>query len=499
LAGLPQARHERDADLSLSKGDKSVLMRFRPYHSVALVAFWASIAGLNATGAEPQIKILRISKAHDSVPALGNRLLPLESELTPGDAAPIYLRLASGLTPDAWSNLQSKPKAWLKLPLEEFPAKEAAAFLNEWRGKLAQLDYGAHRETCTWHYSLIEERDHISDLELADAQSMRDWSMLLALRARVAISDRQFAIAARAIETGMAFSLHVGDGPFFINALIGNASAQFMLEQVDDLISQPGAPSLYWPLTALPRPLIGMRKSMANEYKLCERLLPEMTDLEQPLSDAEWAARLARFHARMSKIRASYATREKNASGTGREGEFRENLAEFKAWALPKAKAYIDERHGKLDSRSDDELILRYFGGSYRDLYDDIYKGCYLPFFEAEPIYDRGEKQLMSAKKSPLRFFVEMIAAVQSVHRANARLDRKLAMLRVVEALRLHAGLVGRLPDSLEQIKVVPVPIDPLSGEEFHYELKGDTAELISMPREKDKWLRLTYRIALRK
>jgi hypothetical protein len=480
------------------KGDDFVLKPVRPSLSVALVAFWTAIAGLNATGAEPQIKVFSVSKAHESVPALGNRLLPLESELTPGDAAPIYLRLASGVTPDAWTSLQSKPKAWLKLPLEEIPAKEAAAFLNEWRGKLAQLDYGAHRETCTWHYSLIEERDHISDLELADAQSMREWSMLLALRARVAISDRQFATAARSIETGMAFSLHVGDGPFFINALIGNASAQFMLDQVDDFISQPAAPSLYWPLTALPRPLIGMRKSMANEYKICERLLPEMNNLDQPLSDAEWAARLARFHARMSKIRSGYATREKDQSGTDREGEFRENLAEFKAWALPKAKAYFDERHGKIDSSSEDKLILRYFGESYRDLYDDIYKGGYLPFFEAEPVYERGEKQLVSAKTSPLRFFAEMIANVEGVHRANARLDRKLAMLRVVEALRLHAGIAGRLPDSLQQIKVVPVPIDPLSGEEFRYELKGDAAELISMPSEKDKWLRLTYRITLR-
>jgi hypothetical protein len=238
---------------------------------------------------------------------------------------------------------------------------------------------------------------------------------------------------------------------------------------------------------------------MAIEYKLCERLLPEMTNLDQPLSDAEWAARLARFHTRMSKIRAGYTVREKNTSGTRGEGEFRENLAEFKAWALPKAKAYFVERHGKLDARSDDELILRYFGENYRNLYDDIYKAGYLPFFEAEPIYDRGEKQFVSAKKSPLRFFVEMIAAVQSVHRANARLDRELAMLRVVEALRLHAGIAGQLPDSLQQVKVVPVPIDPLSGEEFHYELKSDTAELISMPREKDKWLRLTYRITLRK
>ena len=58
------------------------------------------------------------------------------------------------------------------------------------------------------------------------------------------------------------------------------------------------------------------------------------------------------------------------------------------------------------------------------------------------------------------------------MHRHQAMLDRKVAMLRVVEALRLHAGSTGRLPDSLDQVKVVPIPIDPLSGKVFEYELK---------------------------
>ena len=461
-------------------------------------ALSATLLAFDATGAEPKIKIMSISKAPEPVPALGNRLLPLESELTPGDAAPIYLRLAAGVTTDAWSKLESNSKAWLELPFDQFPAKEARTFLDGWRGKLAQLEFGAHRETCSWNYSLLEEREHIVDLELADAQSMRTWSKLLALQARAEISERHFARAARAIQTGMSFSRHVGDGPFFINALIGTASARFMLDQVDDLISQPGAPSLYWSLTALPRPLIGIRKSMAQEYKICERLLPEMTDLEQPRSDAEWAARLARFHARIIKIRAGYTVRDKSRHDAGGEGEFRENLAEFKVWALPKAKAYLEARQDKVVARNDDEMILKYFGGSYRDLYDDIHKAGYLAFFEAEPVYRRGEQQLISAKNGPLRFFAEMISNVRGVHRADAMLDRKVAMLRVVEALRLHAGVAGRLPDSLDQVKVVPIPIDPFTGKPFHYEATGESAELVSeIPGS--PVFGFTYRFTLRK
>jgi hypothetical protein len=224
-----------------------------------------------------------------------------------------------------------------------------------------------------------------------------------------------------------------------------------------------------------------------------------MTDLEQTRTGAEWAARLARFHARIIRIRAGYRVKDIKAGyRVDDKSEFRNDLAEFKAWALPKAKAYLEARQEKVVARSDDEMILRYFGGSYRDLYDDVHKAGYLPFFEAEPVYNRGEKQLMSAKNGPLTIFAEMISNIHGMHSNDARLDRRVAMLRVVEALRLHAGVTGRLPDSLDQVKVVPIPIDPYTGKPFHYEATGESAELVSeIPGS--PVFGFTYRVTLRK
>jgi hypothetical protein len=460
----------------------------------AMLALCASAFGSGAMGKEPPVKVMGISPAAEAVPALGNRLLPLESELTPGDAAPVYLRLASTLADDAQSGLVAKAKTWLDLPLEQFPVKEARTFLVGWRRELAQLEYGARRETCTWNYTLFEEREHITEVVLADAKSMLMWARLLALEARVEIFGRHFGTAARAIETGLSVGRHVGDGPFFINAVIGNASARLMLDQVEDLISQPGAPSLYWSLTALPRPLIGIRKSVAHEYKMFEWLLPEMTDLEAGRSAAEWASRLARFHGRLLKLKATYEPRDKGESSPYNWAGLSDNLPDFKQWVLPHAKEYFEARKGK----SDDEMILRFFGGRYHELYDDMYKAGYLPFSEAEPVYARGWKQLEAVNKGPLFIFASLIASVQAAHRAEATLDRKVAMLRVAEALRLHAGVTGRLPDSLDQVKVVPIPIDPYSGRAFGYELKGGTAELIGRMPEGREGMGLTYRITLR-
>jgi hypothetical protein len=321
---------------------------------------------------------------------------------------------------------------------------------------------------------------------------MRSWAKLLAVQARLQIAEHDLAGAAKTIQTGMSFSRHVAEGPFFINFLIGYVPAHFMLDQVDDLISQPGAPSLYWSLSALPRPLFSMRKSMDEEYKLCERLLPEMTDLEPARSDALWASRLASFHDRIKRIRASYGMRE-NADG------FKDKLADFREWVLPQAKAYFQARQAKVAAGNDDEMILKFYGQRYRDLYDDIYMAGYLPYFEAVPFYERGKRQLFAVKNGPLSLFAALFPSIESVHSHVAKYDRKVAMLRVVEALRLHAGAAGRLPASLQEVKVVPIPTDPLSGKAFEYVLNGETAELTSAAPEDKNWLVLTYRITVRK
>jgi hypothetical protein len=80
---------------------------------------------------------------------------------------------------------------------------------------------------------------------------------------------------------------------------------------------------------------------------------------------------------------------------------------------------------------------------------------------------------------------------------AEVRLDRKVAALRAVEALRLHvAAHDGRLPESLDQIKAVPVPADPMTGKPFEYRLDGESAVLTGRASPP---FRLVYRITIRK
>ena len=56
-----------------------------------------------------------------------------------------------------------------------------------------------------------------------------------------------------------------------------------MLDRVEELISQPGAPNLYWALTALPRPLVSMREALETEQRMGENMVPELARPTSPI------------------------------------------------------------------------------------------------------------------------------------------------------------------------------------------------------------------------
>jgi hypothetical protein len=110
-----------------------------------------------------------------------------------------------------------------------------------------------------------------------------------------------------------------------------------------------------------------------------------------------------------------------------------------------------------------------------------VFKRGYLPYRESLSLTgatadDPGDPAL--------RVLVGLLpAAVEKVYQVEVRLDRRVAALRVVEALRLHAAAhSGKLPGSLAELTEVPIPPDPATGKPFEYRLDGSTASLSGPP-----------------
>ena len=297
---------------------------------------------------------IRIFPSPAPVPALKYRLLPLEPDRTPGDAAPIYIRLSVGMI--NIEELHKKVGELAQLPPDKFPLDEARKLLDEQRPKLDQLAFGARRQTCNWNYTLPEQRENSIELLLPDAQEMRYWNRFLQVKVRVEILEGTYVNAINSMETGFAFGRHVGEGPFLINTLLGMSLAQTMLAKVEELIAQPDAPNLYWALSALPQPLVPIRAAMEIEQQLFERIAPEITDLDRSRTEGEWSALLARLHARLMRIQKNYIAKDGAFSPIGQDT----TLAQFRTDNLSVAKAYYNNRHQSIERMSDDEILVRY-------------------------------------------------------------------------------------------------------------------------------------------
>jgi hypothetical protein len=116
---------------------------------------------------------------------------------------------------------------------------------------------------------------------------------------------------------------------------------------------------------------------------------------------------------------------------------------------------------------------------------------------------ERQAKQLKAeAERTELYPLASVLVPLQaSPLISQYRVQRLIARQQVIEALRMHAAAEGGFPESLDEVKVVPVPVDPATGRPFVYQLDGDVAvldveDLRGMTRES---LRLPVRISLRK
>jgi hypothetical protein len=453
-------------------------------------------------------RALTISPRAEPTPALKYRLLPMMTELKEGNAVPIYLRLMHEQTDELRKHWRETPHKWNELPLDQVPLDEAKKFLDGVRGRfLVQFDYGARRKTAEWNYTL-EQPDPISIL-LPDAQQMRGYVPMMVLRTRVDIAEGKYADAAHSFQTGFGFSRHVANGPFVISGLVGVAIASQLADRIPEWIERPDSPNLYWSLTALPRPLIDIRAELEFEQRVVEMQFPDLADLDRLRTPGEWDVGLKRLRAEVRRIGLMIDAGNEANKKAAKEPEPPlpdPDEPASKATDLAAARQFVTGRLGKsaaeVAAMPPAQVLMLYTGGQLADTRDDMFKFTYLPVSQALARLQEADARLQSMTGGEgVRLSKWMLPAIAKVLMAVNRLERKLMLLRVIEALRIHAASHGgRLPATLDQITEVPVPLDPGTGKPFEYQSDGTTATLVSVvPDEPRETRALRYRVTLRK
>ena len=355
----------------------------------------------------------------------------------------------------------------LAMPLRELAGRELP---DDDRYALAEVDRAARLDKPDWQ-SLERLKIEGFNLLLPEVQQIRSVARALQVRLRAEIAQGRFDEAIRTSKTMFAIARHLSENPTAIGNLVGIAVAAITISNFDDLVQQPGCPNLYWALTNLPSPLVPLDKGLEGE-RLSLVWAVGGVDANAPMSKDQLEAfikhletlfELAEQNADKSRVRTWLKERIKDEAlvSAARRRLVTYGLSEERLLKFPAEQVlFLDEKR-ELDIRVDDAM-----------------KTFRIPIWLVEMRDDEAAR----SKKPQTLFADTLMPALTAVRKAEARISQRIALLRHVEALRLHAAAHGgKLPAKLTDI-AVPLPADPITGKPFRYEVSGDTAHLRGTP-----------------
>ncbi len=449
------------------------------------------LAGSVAAQPEPiPAKKLTISPAVAPRPALKYTLLPEARDRTPGNAALGYFRTfaARPTAPnrDAAQAAETAFEKWHETPVADLPVADIRKYLDAYSTLFRELDKAVVCERCDWEMGPRIKADGIGVL-LNEVQPSREVMRYLALRTRADLAENHFDAAARGLRSGLQLAQHCGEGPTMIQLLVGLALESIVLERVEEWITRPGSPNLYWGLTSLPHPLINPKPALDGEALFTETLFPGIRELERERLAPDRAARIVEdFFKRASGMPLEPENPNSELGSTLQKL----GVAGYVALHLASAKAELAAR-GRLakdiDAMPPAQAVFLNSLERFQDLRDDQSKWFGQPYYLGQPalkaLEERRKKLQKEHATDPVfTLFALLLPAGDKVYFATVRVDRKLAALRTLEAIRMHVAATGKLPAKLADIVAVPVPIDPMTGKSFDYAPSGESFALVAPP-----------------
>jgi hypothetical protein len=439
--------------------------------------------------------LITIWPATEPVPALRYRLLPEYIDMRPGNAAVFY-----GKVKAQQNKFFNDQEIWVEItalqsgPLDQIPTSETAKRIATNESFYKYMRDAALCETCDWQVPIRTEPAF--DILLPELQETRIFARLLVVRIRWQIANGEYDQAIESLQTGFALARNNASGPSLIHALVGNAIHNMMADQLLELVQQPKAPSLYWALTSLPDPSLDTRIGLEVEKANVLLGFPFLRDVGSPNhSVAFWNQSLMSLWNVFE--RNSWEATRPNSDPRIDNSDWTLTLAAMRGYTRAKNRLLQEGWAVEaLDSLPVAQVILIADVKNYERARDQVLRLEYLPYLEAEKwVAPTNLNAIGFEYDETIPFSSDTIPALQTFSSTRVRAARSLAVLRVVDALRLHtASNDGRLPGDLGQITIVPVPNDPVTGLPFSY-IREDFDAVLQGPAMPGEPLKLRIRM----
>jgi hypothetical protein len=410
-----------------------------------------------------EVRTLSFVPAGEPVPAMSYRLLPRYLDQKTGNAALFYYS-AAALCPDREpEDIQEKISDWREKPVDQLDRKEVDEALSSFSNSFHQIKLAAQRNHCQWELPL---EDGFA-MQLPHLATFRRMIFAMQLQIRLKIADGQTDQALELLQQGLYMGRSIAQGPTVIQDLVGTAITALMLKEVEGLIQMTDSPNLYWALTALPDPMIDMHTSLENEREVLFVEFPQLRNLEsEVLSSAQASAVVSNFMKKIQTLGGGMS--DVSFKGLLPVGWVMMHYSDAKEFLA--RKGYSEER---IEAMPAAQAVLIYQKQEYMEKMDNIFKWFEIPYYQAQPHLQEAAKRFdnhQHTKGIKMNLFTTLLPAMSRIAFLQARLDRNIAMLRTIEAIRMFvAEHSGQFPGSLAKITSVPIPADPVTGKAFIY------------------------------
>jgi hypothetical protein len=446
----------------------------------------------NKTDKSIEIITLSLPPASEPVPALSYRLLPRYIDQKTGNAALLYYS-AAGLYPDGnTEELDENINKWRDLPVEQLNRKEVEEVLSSFSSCFHQIKLAAQRNSCEWELPI---EDGFAML-LPNLGTYRKITYAMELQIRIDIADGHFDKALEMMQQGMYMGVNIAKGPTLIHNLVGIAIDALVLKNIESMIQKPNSPNLYWALSSLPKPLIDMHKAIQYEHEMVFIDFPKLRNIETEILTSQQA----------SEIISNLINKIQSLTGEGNNSSFMKFLpAGFVMIHYSDAKQYLAKKgftQEQINAMPAAQAVLIYQKQQYQEIADNIFKWLEIPYNQSQPYMLKSQDQLSSIENQGIKtnLFSNLLPGLSRVSFLQARLERNIAMLRTIEAIRIYAAAnSGQIPEKLSDITSVPVPSDPVTGKDFIYQrtdLHNARFEAPNAPDESQK--RPVYKLTIK-
>lgn len=417
---------------------------------------------------EPRRYRMEVSPARPPTPPLRYQLRPRPLEIEPGDAAPIYMALSPRLENADLDDLRD-------VPTGQLPRSGAARRLAELEPLFAGLDKAARMSRAEWPGRTDVEAgsSHLSP--------MRHAVNLLHLRTRLAIAEKRYDDAIHSMQSGFALADHVAhDGPL-VDGLVCIGMVMLNAQGVRELQSQPDGPNLYWALSALPRPLVDTRALLEGERRWIVQREPALRLKREQITAETWAV----LTGQMMKLQ--WMPGQPDADAEPAELPQQASAGLLAAASIMPARQWLAARgmtQEELAALPPLQIVSIYSIESFQEAFDHLIKWQTLPHGQAYPaiLRDRQLQGVLSGEQFSNPLLTPMIPALMRANETVLRVNREVAALQVIEAIRAHAAEHSALPAALDEIADWPPLSDPGTGRAFDYHVDGRQFTLSAPP-----------------